>query len=214
MDSRRRPRRARAFPSAASTGITVHSDDLAADEVGVVDGINHTTAARTAYDLGRWLPPQMGVIRVDALLNATGCGVPDVARIADRYPGARSIRRLRHVLANVDAGSESPQETRLRLVLMRGGLPQPTTQIPVANQWGRVVRRIDMGWQQWQVGVEYDGEQHWNDPRQHAGDIERLEFLAAAGWLIVRVSATQLRWQQPAVVERVRVALRQRGFAG
>ena len=28
------------------------------------------------------------------------------------------------------------------------------------------------------------------------------------------VSATQLRWQQPAVVERARVALRQRGFAG
>jgi very-short-patch-repair endonuclease len=198
----------------ASRGITVHSDELATDELAVVSGITHTTAARTAYDLGRWLPPQMGVIRVDALLNATGCAVSDVARIADRYPGARSVRRLRHVLANVDGGSESPQETRLRLLLMRGGLPRPTTQIPVTNQWGRVVRRIDMGWRQWQVGVEYDGEQHWKDPRQHADDIERLEFLALAGWLIVRVSATQLRWQQPAVVERARVALQRRGFEG
>ena len=114
----------------------------------------------------------------------------------------------------VDGGAESPQETRLRLVLVRAGLPQPVTQIPVADRWGRVVRRIDMGWPQWQVGVEYDGEQHWSDPRQHAEDIERLEFLAAAGWLIVRVSATQLRYQQLAVADRARTALCRRGFTG
>ena len=32
---------------------------------------------------------------------------------------------------------------------------------------------------EWKVGVEYDGEQHWTDPAIHAGDIERLEYLAA-----------------------------------
>ena len=41
-----------------------------------------------------------------------------------------------------------------------------------------------MGWPDWKVGVEYDGEQHWTDPNRHAEDIERLEYLAAQGWII------------------------------
>ncbi len=104
----------------ASKGITVRSGELADDEVCRTDGIACTTAARTAYDLGRWLP-------LDT---------------ADRYPGARAIRRLRVALDLADAGAESPQETRLRLLLVRARLPRPATQIPVANQWGRVVSTV------------------------------------------------------------------------
>ena len=111
----------------------------------------------------------------------------------------------------VDAGAESPQETRLRLLLVQSGLPRPVTQIPVTNARGRVVRRIDMGWPECKVGAEYDGEQHWN-PEEHANDIDRLEFLAAKGWRIVRVSARQLRYERPRVVDRVRLALEERGF--
>jgi hypothetical protein len=110
----------------------------------------------------------------------------------------------------VDAGAESPQETRLRLLIVRSGLPRPVTQIPVCNDYGRVVRRIDMGWPEQMVGVEYDGEQHFVNPEDYAADIERLEFLAARGWLIVRVSATQLRSRQPEIIERIRTALAQR----
>jgi hypothetical protein len=152
------------------------------------------------------------VIRIDALLNATKVGVPQVESITLRYPGARGIRRLRRALDLADAGAESPQETRLRLLLERSGLPRPVTQIPVTNDWGRVVRRIDMGWPEWMVGVEYDGEHHWTDPASHDGDIERLEFLAAKGWAIVRVSARQLRYQPALVVERATGALQRAGF--
>jgi very-short-patch-repair endonuclease len=193
------------------SGIKVHSDEIRDDEVCAVDGICCTGAARTAYDLGRRLPLDTAVIRIDALLNATLTTPLQVDCVAQRYPGARGIRRLRSAMSLVDAGAESPQETRLRLLLVRAGL-RPITQIPVTNQWGRVVRRIDMGWPEFMVGAEYDGEQHWTDPGQHADDIERLEFLAAKGWLIVRVSALQLRYQRDAVVQRVREALRRRGF--
>jgi very-short-patch-repair endonuclease len=70
-------------------------------------------------------------------------------------------------------------------------------------------RRIDMGWPQWKVGVEYDGGQHWTNPRRHAEDIERLEFLASQGWIIVRVSARQLRYDRTGILTRVRRALAQ-----
>jgi very-short-patch-repair endonuclease len=111
----------------------------------------------------------------------------------------------------VDDGAESPQETRLRLLLVDSGLPRPVTQIPVTNDYGRVVRRIDMGYPELKVGVEYDGERHFTNPDDYAKDIERLEFLAAKGWNIVRVSSIQLRYDRTQIVSRVRGALARAG---
>jgi very-short-patch-repair endonuclease len=198
------------FTSAA--GIIVRSGAIAEDELCMRRGIPCTTAARTAYDVGRFMLPDKSIVRIDALLNATGCRVDDVAAIAGRYPKARGIRRLRAALELSDGGAESPQETRLRLILVRGGLPRLRAQIPVANEWGRVVRRVDMGWSEWMVGVEYDGEQHWTDPKAYEDDIDRLEFLAAKGWLIVRVSARHMRAPDE-VVRRASVALKSRGWS-
>ncbi|MCV7170898.1 DUF559 domain-containing protein [Mycobacterium manitobense] len=188
-------------------GILVHSDVIRDDEVCLRYGMRCTTPARTAYDLARRLPHEQGVIRVDALLNASGASVADVTAVARRYPGARGARRLREVMDVADGGAESPQETRLRLLLVRSGLPRPATQIREGS------RRIDMGWRAAKVGVEYDGKQHWTDPDEHARDIERLEFLASRGWLIVRVSARQLNQRPASVVQRVRAALRAREHA-
>jgi hypothetical protein len=188
-------------------GIAMRSNSIRADELCTVDGITCTTAARTAYDLGRRLESETAVIRLDALMNATGVTPEAVDAIAARYPGARGIRALARTLHLVDAGSESPQETRLRLLLIQSGLPRPMTQIPVADTQGRVRRRIDMGYPQWMVGVEYDGEHHFENPDDYAKDIVRLEFLANRGWTIVRVSARQLRDERPAIVARVRRAL-------
>ena len=193
------------FYRSSARGIVIHTGQIAGDELMTVGGMSCTTVARTGYDLGRRLPFQSAVIRIDALLNATGGRVADIAAIAERYPGARGIRRLRRALEFVDGGSESPQETRLRLLLVQAGLPRPETQIPEGR------RRIDMGYRQWKVAIEYDGEQHWTDPRQHAEDIERLEFLASRRWVVIRVSAEQLRRRPHEVVERVRRALRAAG---
>jgi hypothetical protein len=91
----------------------------------LVQSIDCTTPSRTAYDIGRRVPGDTAIIRVDALLNATRCTVDDVERIADRHPGARGMRRLRQALDLADGGAESPKETELRLLLVRDGLPRP-----------------------------------------------------------------------------------------
>jgi very-short-patch-repair endonuclease len=187
-------------------GITIRSGGIRDDELCTVGGIRCTTPARTAYDLGRRLPFEEAVIRVDALLNATGVPLPEVAAIALRNPGARGVRGLRRVLEFADAGAESPQETRLRLLLVQSGLPRPVTQVPVGR------RRIDMGWPDRMVGVEYDGEQHFANATDYENDIDRLEFLADRGWTIVRVSSRQLRFERPGIVARVRRALERTGM--
>jgi hypothetical protein len=196
----------------AAKGITVYSNRLREDEVCSVDDMCCTTAARTAYDLGRRLPLKTAVIRIDALLNATRVPAAAVASLAARYPGARGVAGLRSALDLVDAGAESPQETRLRLLFISAGLPRPVAQIPVRNDRGKVVRRIDMGWPQWMVGAEYDGEQHFSDPDDYGKDIVRLEFLAEKGWTIVRVSGRQLRYERRATIARARKALTAAGM--
>jgi len=70
--------------------------------------------------------------------------------------------------------------------------------------------RVDMGWPEWKVAVEYDGVQHWSDRRQRSWDIDRIALLEEAGWVVVRVSAEMLS-RPHVVVERVRAKLRAAG---
>ena len=63
-------------------GITIHRDVVPVDETLFIDRMPVTTAARTAFDLGRRPGRTLAVVRVDALANATGLR-PDavIARI-------------------------------------------------------------------------------------------------------------------------------------
>ncbi len=188
-------------------GIVVHSDTLDDDETTVRDGIRMTTPARTAFDLGRRKGLTAAVIRLDALMHATGVKAADIELVADRHRGARGLVQLRRALHLADEGSESPYETKTRLALVGAGLPRPQTQIEVLNEWGLVMARIDMGWEEWKVGVEFDGAHHWTDPAQRSRDIDRLAELEAHGWAIVRVSAEMIRNRPDVVVARVHRAL-------
>ncbi len=46
-----------------------------------------------------------------------------------------------------------------------------------------------MGWRDFMVAVEYDGDHHRKDRRQYVKDIARLRMLEALGWRIIRVIA-------------------------
>jgi hypothetical protein len=193
-------------------GIVLHSDVLEEDETCVMGDIRLTTPARTAFDVGRRKGLTMAVIRLDALMRASEVKAADVETLADRHRGARGLVQLRRALFLADGGAESPYETRTRLVLITGGLPRPQTQIRVLTQWGTVLARLDMGWEEWKVGVEFDGAQHWTDPGQRTWDIDRLAELEARGWTIVRVSADLLRNRPAVVVARARAALLDAGW--
>jgi very-short-patch-repair endonuclease len=193
-------------------GIIIHRNRLRDSETCVVRGMPVTTPARTAFDLGRRDRLETVIIRIDALANATGLKPEDVALVAENHRGARGMLQLRRALDLMDAGAESPQETRTRLLLIAAGFPKPQTQIVVLDEFGEFVGRVDMGWEKWKVGVEYDGAQHWDDPDQHARDIDRLARLAAQGWLIIRLSRDHLRYRSHVFLARVRDAARAAGW--
>jgi very-short-patch-repair endonuclease len=191
-------------------GIMLHSDELSDDEVCLIRGIRATTPVRTAFDLGRRKGRTLAVVRVDALLQATQLKLPDVQALIDTHSGARGIVQLREVVDLADYGAESPQETRLRLLFTNHCMRPTHTQIEVFD--GRYqVGRIDMGWPEWKVGVQYDGIQHWQDPRQRTKDIDQDVEYRDLGWRMVRIGADLLRYRQPVIIARTRAELRAAG---
>lgn len=193
-------------------GIVIHRDKLAADEFDVVDGMPTTTPARTAYDIGRRDKLERAAMRLDALTNATRIERCEVDMLIDRHAGARGIAQLRRVVELMDGGAESPQETRTRLLLIAAGFPRPETQILVCDEFGYLIGRIDMGFREWKVGIEYDGPQHWASPADHARTIERIADLEAAGWIIIRITRDILRYRSGVFLARVRDAMRTAGW--
>lgn len=183
----------------------IHRDELRADEVTRIRGVGVTTLERTAFDLGRRHGRTRALIRLDALANATRLKAADVRPLIDTHRGVRGLVQLREVLDLMDGGSESPQETRTRLVLIDAELPRPRTQICV-GLW-----RVDMGYEEFKVAIEYDVAQHWEDPKIRARDIEKYADMAARGWIIIRVGAELLRYRKRVIVERVCMALREAG---
>jgi hypothetical protein len=185
-------------------GLRTHDFALAAGEVSLIAGLPVTTPERTAFDIGRRGSVGAAIAYLHALTSATGLKLTQIAEVADRHRGARGLRQLETVLELVDPGAQSPKETWLRLLLIRAGLPRPSTQIPVMSVDGARMYYLDMGFEDLMVAVEYDGEQHRMDRWQYAKDIRRSEALERLGWIVIRVIAGD----RPAdIVRRVRDAL-------
>jgi hypothetical protein len=192
-------------------GIIARDERLDGDEITTVSCIPVTTSARTAYDLGRHLSRGEAVARLDALMRARPFSTDDVLRLARRHRRARGLNQLRAVLPLVDGGAASPQETRLRLLFIDAGFPRPTTQIPVVDERGRLVRPVDMGWEDLMVAAEYDGEHHRTNRKAYVKDMRALRKLEGLGWIVIRVIKED---RDEDIIDRAHRALIARGWDG
>ncbi|RRR46862.1 hypothetical protein EHH44_06750 [Mycolicibacter terrae] len=192
------------------SGVMTRNETFADDEVTVVRGIRVTTPARTAFDMGRHLPRGQALARMDALMRATPFEPEHVLMLAERYPGARGLQQLRELLPLVDGGAASLKESWLRLLLIDAGFPTPTTQIPVHINY-QLFAMLDMGWEEFRVAAEYDGDQHRTDRREYVRGERRQRKLPQLGWLNIKVIAED---RPDEVIDRVYRALRSRGWRG
>jgi hypothetical protein len=186
--------------------LAIHSDTLACGEKQLIAGMALTTPARTAFDLGRRLGLEHGVQRIDALMNATHLKVAEVEAVIARHPGVRGLVQLRQTLDLVDGGAESPYESLTRLLLIKAGFPRPQTQITVIDDDGNVWR-IDMGWPEYLVGVDFEGAHHWTNPKQRTKDVVRYAVLPELGWIDVRLTSGILHNNPQPFLNRVGAAL-------
>lgn len=189
-------------------GLIPRVERIADDEITRVCGLPVTTRIRTAFDMGRHLDRPDALARLDALMWNQKFSTEAVLTLAQRYSRARGLRQLRELLPLVDGGAESPRESRIRLLLVDAGFPPPETQIPVIQSGTYPVAWLDMGWREYEVAVEYDGDHHRKDRKQYVKDMGRLRMLESLGWIVIRVIAEDAPED---VVARVEAALARRG---
>jgi very-short-patch-repair endonuclease len=106
----------------------------------------------------------------------------------------------------VDPRAESIPESELRVLLRLAGL-SPIPQFVVHNG-STFVARVDLGFEEERVAVEYDGSWH-GDASQLGRDRQRLNLLQEAGWRVISVTASWFRANPEGVVAAVEKALAQ-----
>ncbi|HVW81198.1 MAG TPA: type IV toxin-antitoxin system AbiEi family antitoxin [Mycobacteriales bacterium] len=179
--------------------LTVLETDLAE-----VNGVRLTTPVRTVFDCARWLALVEAVVVADALAHAGLITREELAAYSSEHRRIRNVRQVDRVLELIEPASESPMETRVRLLLVRAGLPAPVAQHRVRGADGHFVARLDLAYPDALVAVEYDGSFHW---QQRRADDRRREELRALGWTVLVVSAEDYFQAPDALVARVRRAL-------
>lgn len=145
-----------------------------------------TTPIRTAWEIARGPDLTEAVVGLDVLLGHGYVDRGQLHRRAAQQPRSRAALAV----SLVDGRAESPQESRLRVALVREGLPRPEAQFVVRHR-GQFVARVDLAWPERRVAVEYDGVWH-ADASQLRTDRARLNRLVDAGWLVLHVTARDL----------------------
>jgi len=186
-------------------GIRVHRTPLDPVDVIVRDGLPLTIPVRAAWDIATLEPPDDAVPFIDAMIRAGLLTANELRTRVALSGGLWRVTRVRQAVDLVDGRSESPPESRIRVVVIRAGLPRPIPQFEIRLD-GRFIARVDLAWPEARVAVEYDGSHH-ADVLQMRRDRRRLNALVHAGWTVIHATAADLA--DPSILlDQIRAALR------
>ena len=184
---------------------------LAAGDVAEGCALPVTSPVRTCFDLARRLPLVAALTAVDAALHRKLLHVEHLRQYVARRPGWRGVSQARCVVDLAEPATESPMETRLRLLMVRGGLPRPEPQVSIYDRRGVFVARLDLLYRAANLGVEYDGTTHRDSL---AADARRQNRLLRAGVSVLRYTASDVYNRPDEVVKEVRAELAAREHPG
>jgi hypothetical protein len=173
-------------------------------------GIPVTSAEDTFTGLAEDLGLVDLVVLGDSLAKA-GRTTPQRLRRAAAAAGGRRVATLRRAAALVREGVDSPMESRLRMLLVLAGLPEPVVNHIEYREDGSWERRFDLAYPEHRLAVEYDGRQHAESQQQWEHDVDRREGLDTDGWRLVVVLAKGIYKEPERTLERVTAALREVG---
>jgi hypothetical protein len=173
----------------------VHAGVLNPQWCTVVDGVLVTTAARTVVDLAKVAPTYVAVGAADAAVRLKLCTMSELRAALESVRGHPYSRRSQLALSLCDGRSESPGESRTRLVLNGGPLPATELQISIFDEHGRFVGRADGGYPDRGLLWEYDGTTKYGrllKPGQTIHDVvlaekERESEFTELTWGIIRI---------------------------
>jgi hypothetical protein len=206
-------------------GMIGHRVDPAPGDVVVYEGMRITSGWRTWCDLAaNGASDEDLVIFADALRQRFARGA--VGMLTDRLEAwgrGRGAKALRLALSRSRDGVDSPMETRLRLMFVDAGLPEPEVNQWVRHEDGSPLHKPDLSWPRWRVAADYDGQHHADRDREEdvrAGrasdwrlrqDTASRELLEGSGWQLRVFTSFDVFRRRDLAVERMRTALRRGG---
>jgi predicted transcriptional regulator of viral defense system len=155
-----------------------------------VDGIPTSTVERTLLDLGAVKGPLTVRMAFD---RAVSTGLTTWSRV-DRTlrrlaksgrPGVTRLRAVLELRSPERRVPESERETLLLELMARFGLPAPVPQVEVRDDDGRLLARVDAGYPEHRIAIEYDSDSIHTEPDALARDNQRRNRLIAAGWTVI-----------------------------
>jgi hypothetical protein len=163
-------------------------------------------AARCAVDLARTVRRLDALPVLDSALRAGACTPDDLAVEVLRHEGLKGVRQARELIPLADPRPECRQESQLRLVVIDAGLPVPEPQLWIRDEYGTLLYRLDLGYREQRVGLEYDGRSH-SERWRLRGDRERMNWLDDHGWKMRYFTDRDLYQRPSYIISEVRSAL-------
>lgn len=190
--------------TAGRVGMLVRRVLLRPGDLDVKLGLPTTSILRTLADLALRLSLTEAVVAVDSA-HRLGLVLPsDLTRWLDDHRGKKGVRRLREVVGYSEPATESPMETRLRMLLVLAGLPLPQVQAKLVDAGGHLIGRADLYYPQGRLAIEYDGGTHRDSLLE---DNRRQNRLLGAGYRLLRFASGDVLRTPQSVVTEVRTAL-------
>jgi hypothetical protein len=169
-------------------GIKVHRLALLPDELMVMRGITIAGGPRTLADLADQLELEALVALGDVVLRRWGrAAVEQAVERSARRPG---VRALREAAALLDAGADSPAETRARLRLHAAGFTGLQHKVVVRDSGGGWLGVPDLADEEAKVALQHEGAVHFEKGvKQRRSDVDRDEVVRQENWQVVTSTA-------------------------
>lgn len=178
-----------------------------------VGGLPVSDLADLFVEMADELPLVELVVLGDWMLRRKGVTHRRLARAIEVAPASRA-ERARRALRYVRRKVDSPMESRLRMLLVLAGIPEPEVNREIRNVDGEVLRRFDLCWPGVKVIVEYDGRFHIEREENWERDLDRREAIEEDQWRMLVVVAKGIYTDPGRTVQRVWNVLSARGLPG
>jgi hypothetical protein len=178
-------------------------------------GVPVTSCARTFVDLAARYGPEVLRNALDkAITNRvlhplTLAAVLRDARLRAR-PGSRTLRLALEPWL-LRSKPESVPEADIYRAMVAAGIPAPVCQHKVFDAAGNFVARLDFAWLEEKVAVEMDGFRYHATPDAYSRDRDRDLALGQLGWIVIRITPSQLAKSSGAFLKTLQDRLVERG---
>lgn len=153
------------------------------------------------------------VVLGDSLVRAGRVSPAELIEVTSIWDG-KGARRARRAAKLTRPGVDSPMESRLRMLIVLAGFPEPIVNLIVRHENGEWKVRFDLCYPHLKLIIEYDGKQHLREQKQWTRDLKRREWLDARGWRIVVINSDAFYDEPLSTLSRIRQAMVDRGQTG